>query len=135
MGWIFRVSFVTEAKFFVLPLQLHLIWGQHSLYLGTKGSSHTTKPAKAFGAKIKNELSLQFLQPSKYLQVVGQDMHSLWSIIMLYFNGFYCHTNLQGGQNLVTQRAVTDKVTFLGMITYLCSTNCNFSLSACPYKC
>ena len=70
MGWMFRVSFVTEAKFFLLPLQLHSLWDQPSLYLGAKGSSHTTKPAKAFGAKIKNELlSLQFLQPSKYLHV------------------------------------------------------------------
>jgi hypothetical protein len=77
MGLIFRVSFVTEGKFFLLPLQLHSLWGQPSPYLGAKGSSHTTKPAKAFGAKIKNELSLQFLQPSKYLYGVGQDIYSL----------------------------------------------------------
>jgi hypothetical protein len=73
MGWLFRVLFVTKVKFFLLPLQLYWLWGKPSLYVDTKGSSHTIKTTKAFGAKIKTVLSLQYLQHSKYLHDVGQD--------------------------------------------------------------
>ena len=104
MDWMFRVWFVKEVNSFSCYLQLHWLWGQPSLYPDTKGSSHTTKPAKAFGVKIKNVLSFQHLQPSKYLQGAGQDnfmfTYSLWSIITLYFNGLYCHINMQGQTTL-----------------------------------
>jgi hypothetical protein len=130
-GWMLRVWCEKEGKFFLLLLQLHWLWGQPSLYLNIKGSCHTTKSVTAFGAKIKYVLSSQYLHPSKYLHGAGQDnlmfMYSLWSIIMLYSYGLYCHIDMQGGQHLV----IADKVSFLGMFTYLCRANCNLCLLFC----